>query len=185
MTIFTPVDWSSLDDLVQLNRALAARDWPLATKSYDAQKNINDRTQLTKEEAASFGYAEEVIPTITSRIGSVLKTPRPLGTQLDLSGTYLRAADWTGIDLSAANLEGAYFLDIDLHGVELANVTRFSGLKMQTTIWWEAKLISKPLLEFLTAKFPFEKGTLYGPRYEQYDQAGYDAALARLTSRLK
>jgi len=39
-TIFTPVDWSSLDDLVQLNRALAARDLPLATKSYDAEKTL-------------------------------------------------------------------------------------------------------------------------------------------------
>jgi len=184
-TIFTPINWSSLDDLVQLDRALGARDLPLATKSYDAEKNINDRTRLTKEEAASFNYVEEVIPTITSRIGSVLKTPRPLGTQLDLSATFLKSADWTGIDLNAANLEGAYFLYMDLRDVELANVTRFSGLAMSSTGWWEAKSISKPLLEFLTANFPFKDGNVYGPRYQQSDQAAYDAAIVRLTSQLK
>jgi hypothetical protein len=184
-TIFTPINWNGMDDLVQLDRALGARGLPLATKSYDAAKNINDTTRLTKEEAASFKYVEEVIPTITSRIGSVLKTPRPAGIQVDLSATYFRSADWTGIDLDAANLEGAFFLYMDLRDVELANVTRFSGLAMTSTAWWEAKSISKPLFEFLTAGFPFKSGTVYGPRYQQYDQAAYDAAIVRLTSQLK
>jgi len=184
-TTFTPVNWSAMEDLVQLDRALGARGLPLATKSYDAEKNINDKTRLTKEEVASFTYVEEVIPTITSRIGSVLKTPRPPGVQVDLSATYLRSADWKGIDLDAANLEGTYFLYMDLRDVELANVTRFSGLAVSSTAWWEAKSISKPLLEFLTANFPFKKDSGYGPQNQRYEQAAYDAAMVRLTSQLK
>jgi hypothetical protein len=74
---------------------------------------------------------------------------------------------------------------MDVRDVELANVTKFSGLAMTSTAWWEAKSISKPLLEFLTANFQFKKGTVYGPQYQQYDQAAYDAAIVRLTSQLK
>jgi hypothetical protein len=184
-TTFTPINWSGMDDLVQLDRALGARGLPLATKSYDAEKNINDTNRLTKEEAVSFKYVEEVIPTITSRIGSVLKTPRPPGIQVDLSGTYLRSADWKGIDLGAANLDGAFFLYMDMRDIELANVTGFSGLAMSSTAWWEAKSISKPLLKFLTTNFPFKKGAVYGTQYQQYDQAAYDAGIVRLTSQLK
>jgi hypothetical protein len=93
-TALLPAGWDNLDRLLRLDRALWARQIPLASKTYDAAKFLNDEARLTKDERSTFDYVTTVIPTITAEIGSVLKTARPPGTHIDLSSTYLTNFGW-------------------------------------------------------------------------------------------
>ncbi len=184
-TALAPINWKNVDAVVRLDRALAAREGPLLTKSWDAEKQTIDTTRLAKDELAIYNYVEAATPTITSQIGSVLKTPKPPETQIDLSGTYLKNGDWQGINLEQANLEGSSMSWMNLRNAELGNVTQFAGAHFYRSAWWEARSISKPLLEYLKANSPFTPGLPYGPHDEIPNQADYDAEIRRLTSQVK
>ena len=102
---FAPISWNNVDDVIRLDRALAARASPLIAKSWDGK--TNDMSRLSTDETASYNYIEAVIPTLTAQIGNVLKTPRPPGTQVDLSATFLKNGDWQGVNLDSVNFESA------------------------------------------------------------------------------
>jgi pentapeptide repeat protein len=186
---FAPISWANIGDVIRLDRALAARSGPLASKSWDGK--INDMSRLTKDEAASYQYIESVVPTITAQIGNVLKTPKPPGSQVDLSATFLKNGDWQGVNLDGVNLENTGFLWINIRNVDLTNVTNFTGANFYGTAWWEAKAINRPLLEYLKASYPYREENYSGDkgfpglRPNAFNQAAYDAALVRLTSQLK
>ena len=188
---FTPISWNNVDDVIRLDRALAARASPIATKSWDGKNN--DVRRLTNEETASYQYIMAVIPTITAQIASVLKTPRPPGKQVDLSATLLKDSDWQGVSLNTVNLEGASFIWINIRNVDLTNLTKFTAANFYGTAWWEAKAINKPLFEYLKASYPYSKGNYpYAPgeqpaglRPEAFNEEAYNAATARLASQLK
>lgn len=188
---FTPITWKNVDDVVRLDRALAARSSPIISKSWDGKRN--DITRLTNDEVTSYYYIEGVIPTITAQIGSALKTPRPLDTAIDLSGTALKDADWQGVNLDRVNLEGASISWINVRNVDLTNVTKFTAANFWGTAWWEAKAINKPLFEYLKTSYPYSKQNYpYAPgeepsalRPDVFNQAAYDAAIARLASQLQ
>jgi hypothetical protein len=184
-TALAPVNLSNVDTVVRLDRALCARQGPLLAKSWDADKQTIDTTRLIKDELASYNYIEAVIPTITSQIGSVLKTPRPPRTQVDLSATCFKNGDWEGTNLDGVNLEGTRLIWTSLRNAELGSATQFTSANLYRTAWWEVKSINKSMLDYLRASSPFTPGIPYGPRDEISHQADYDAAIARLTSQPK
>ena len=181
----TPVTWSNIDRVVRLDRALWARVGPLFAKSWDQTKYFNDLTRLTKDENATFSYVTQVAPLITAQIGSVLKTPQPSGTQIDLSSTFLSFGDWKDIDFGEANIENADFNGMDLRGAKLNRVTRFSGVAFAGIAWWEVKSINRPLFEYLKQHYAFDSRILYGLNRESKIRQEYDAAISRLDSQLK
>lgn len=188
---FVPISWNNVDDVIRLDRALGARVSPMLSKSWDGKKN--DMSRLTGDEVASFNYIWGVIPTLTAQIGSVLKTPRPLGTQVDLSATLLKDTDWQGVNLDGVNLEGAAFGWMNVRNVDLTKVTKFNAASFYGTAWWEVKAINRPLFEYLKAGFPYSKDMYSyasgeeppGLRPDAFNQAAYDAGIARLESQLK
>jgi len=188
---FVPMSWNNLDDVIRLDRALGARVNPIATKSWDGKNN--DMRRLTNDEVASYRYIFAVIPTITAQIGNVLKTPRPPGTQVDLSAALLKDTDWQGVNLDNVNLEAASFAWMNVRNVDLTNVTKFKGASFYGTAWWEAKAINRSFFEHLKASFPYSKENYPflpgeeppGLRPDAFNQAAYDAGIARLASQLK
>ncbi len=188
---FAPISWNNVDDVIRLDRALAARASPLIAKSWDGK--TNDMSRLSTDETASYNYIEAVIPTITAQIGNVLKTPRPPGTQVDLSATFLKNGDWQGVNLDSVNFESANLSWINVRNVDLTNVTKFTAAGFYGTAWWEAKAINSSLLAYLTASYPYSKANYpfapgqepSGLRSDAFNQEAYDAAIARLTSQLK
>jgi hypothetical protein len=170
---------------VRLDRALYARGSPIWTKSWDPNKQTNDLRRLTKEELATYNYIDAAIPVISSEVGGVLKTPQPQGTSIDLSATFFRIADWSGINLNGVNLENVSWQYLNLKNSELAGVTQFTDASFFNTAWWEARSINRRLLEYLKRTYAFSPGTVYGPRSEVVTQSDYDTAVRRLMSRLK
>lgn len=184
-TALLPAGWDNLDRILRFDRALEAREMPLIIKTWDADKYQNDESRLTKDERSAYDYVIAVVPTITAQVGSVLKTPRPPGTQIDLSSAYFALANWQGIDFQDANLDGAYFTNMDLQNAELKGVTKFTSAVFSATAWWEVKSINKPFLDYLMAKYALEPRLIYGPNREIITREAYDAAISRLESQLK
>jgi len=181
----TPVSWTNIDRLLQLNRALAARGAPVWAKAFDYGKQDDDFKRLTTAELATFNYIDSAATVITSEIGGVLKTQRPSGAPTNFSATFLRNADWSGLNLSGLSLENANLSNLDLQNAELEGVTKFAGVNAAYTAWWEARSINRPLLEHLEGNSKFVPGRAYGPRNEMVKQADYDEAIQRLTAQSK
>ncbi|MGB7624773.1 MAG: hypothetical protein WBN92_20695, partial [Terriglobia bacterium] len=107
---FVPVDWSNLDFVLKLDRALSTKGTPLLNKSWDPKTQTNDLQRLSPQEGSLLEYFASVAPKISAQVGSVLKTPRPNGSTVDLSATYFKGADWRGVDLSGDNIENMWLV---------------------------------------------------------------------------
>jgi hypothetical protein len=179
---FVPVGWNNLNQLIKLDKALAARVEPLAEKSYDAKTNLNDFTKLSPQEKQAYDYITDVLPTISAQVASVLKAPRVNDSMLDLSATRFKSSDWGGADLSGANIESIALEWVDLKGANLDNITQFEGALFTHVAWWEAKEIGPKLREYLETNDDarFKSGWKYGLKNETFTQQQYDAALNRL-----
>jgi hypothetical protein len=184
-TALTPVTWTNVDRLVRLDRELVARGNPIWTKTWDVAKQKENTTKLTPAEHATYDYIELIAPRITSEVGSILKTPPPHGVVVDLSATYFKNGDWSGVNFSGVNLENANFNRMDLRNAELGATTQFSGVYFYYTAWWEAKSMNRPLLDYLEANHPFRPGLAYGPRDNVVKAAEYETAIQRLTSQFR
>jgi len=184
-TALVPATWVNMDRIVRLDRALYARYGPIRDKTWDSKRQINDTTRLTTQELATYSYVRSVVPVIASQIGTVLRTPRPPGTQIDRSGTYWWNADWKGVDLERVSLENIELKYVSLKNAELAGVTQFSGAVVTGTAWWECKSINKPLLEFLKTNFALDTQMTYGPLDLKVKPEEYDEAVRHLESQLR
>jgi len=66
-----------------------------------------------------------------------------------------------------------------LNGADLSEITSFNGVYLYRTAWWQAKRISRELLEYLIKNWPYEEGA-YGPTDVVILPEEYGEALARL-----
>ncbi|PYK39719.1 MAG: hypothetical protein DME60_09275 [Verrucomicrobia bacterium] len=164
---------------------MSARIIPVWNKSWDVNKQQEDKSRLSKQELATYDYVEMALPVITSHIGGVLKIERPLDARIDLSGTVFKNGDWQRVNLRGANLENAELLWMDLRDAQLDGVTQFAGLHLYSTNWWHAKSINKPLLDYLRTTSPCTAGKPYGPRDEMSSEQDCESSVRRLTSQLK
>jgi hypothetical protein len=177
----TPVTWSNLDRSLRLDRSLSARIIPVRSRAWDRAKLQEDKSRLTKEELATYDYVETALPVITSHVGSVLKTERPSGTRIDLSGTVFKNGDWQRVDLNGANLENADLFKMNLRDAQLDGITQFAGAWFYGTNWWDAESISKPLLEYLQTKWPCYPYQPYGPQDQVCSEEDCKRSITRLT----
>lgn len=179
----TPITWSNLDRVLQLDRSLARRFDAANAKAYVG--GTFNQARLNKDEAQTYDYVHSVVPVITSAVGAVLRTPPPPGAQADLSETYFYNGDWKGVNLSGANLQNIELNYCELQNAELEGITRFSGAIFAGTEWWDAKSISRPLLEYLISKYPLNPELGYGISMLKVNPQDYQQAIGRLQSQLK
>ena len=177
---FVLVDWSNLEFVLKLDRALSTKGTPLLNKSWDPETQTNDLKKLSPQEAALLGYFTSVAPKISAQVGSVLKTPRPSASTLDLSATYFKDADWRGVDLSGDNIENLWLVWVSLKDANLDKITQFSGAVFFHVPWWEAKSVGPELLEYLATNYPCDPSAEYGLNGEKFTPQHCTAALDRL-----
>ncbi|MGB7623844.1 MAG: hypothetical protein WBN92_15975, partial [Terriglobia bacterium] len=177
---FVPVDWNNLDFVLKLDRALGTKGGPLVNKSWDPKTQTNDRRRLSPQEGMLLDYFTSVATKISAQVGSVLKTPRPGASPVDLSATYFKNAEWRGVDLSGDNIENMWLAWLSLKDANLDKITQFRGAVFYHVAWWEAKSVSPELLEYLATNYACQPGAEYGPEGEKFTSQQYAAALERL-----
>jgi hypothetical protein len=182
---FVPASWKDLEAIIRLDRALEARGQPIASKSWDSQKQDNILDKLTDPEKQTYDYIYGVIPPVSVQIASLLRSQRPPNVSLNLSATRISDCDLGGADLSSANITKTIFSRVKLKGVNLDKITEFAGAGFYQVAWWEADGISPELLAYLEndpdAKYDTHRQ--YGPAYEAVAPQVYATAIARLKAK--
>lgn len=181
-TALVPVTKTNIDRVIRLDRALLARVNPVWAKTWDETKQKDDTKKLSKEELATFNYMDGAFPVITSEIGGLLKARSMDGWTVDFSATFFKNGDWQGVNLAGADLTNARLIWTDLTNARLDGVRQFAGADFYRTIWWHARSINRPLLDYLMEKYPFKQENDYGPRDTRVSQAEYDRAIHALMS---
>jgi hypothetical protein len=179
---FVPVSCGNLAQVLALDRALRERVYPLLNETFDPESGTNDWSKLTPEEKKTVSYTAEATREICSQLASVLSAQGPRRTIPDLSDTRFVGCDWSGVDLSGANIERMMLAHVDLEGANLGEVTRFEGASFTDVAWWNAKTIDPKLLEYLEGSRMnmYEERWKYGTRLQTITRAEYSAALRRL-----
>jgi hypothetical protein len=177
---FSPLSWSNIDDVLQLDRGLGTRYEALNNKSYDETTQSNATARLTPVEAEDYSSLREYLLQIGGLTATLLKAPRPVDQNLDLRSSNFMNVDWSGVNLSGANLENVVWRYIDLKDADLRSITSFSGAYVFGVAWWEAKRISPELLAFLMDQSKFDPKIYYGIRARQISIKEYEDGLAKL-----
>lgn len=180
---FVPVEWANLKYVLQLDRSLFIRLSPLSDKTWNARTYQNELKRLRKEERALYDYYTTTLSKISAQIGSVLKSPRPSGVALDLSGTFIYTTDWQGVDLSGSNLSKAQMAEVDLKNANLDGITQFTGLTLFSTVWWEARTIGPELRAYLEQNYACNPNLRYGINEDRTFTAEECAAVSAQTRR--
>jgi hypothetical protein len=152
-SIFQPVDWSTLPQVVELDRTLWSSLDPLLQKSYDRAKNVNDLNILDATDRKKVSSLNSHLELITRSIAPVLKGPRPSGTTLDLSSTDLVNADFQGANLKGAKLERVTFSGVNIKDADFSGITEFAGSKFFSSPWWQVSHINQDFLEYLAKNY--------------------------------
>ena len=185
-TALAPLSWSDMDRVVKLDRQLLQNVQPVWSKAWDQQNNRTDTNRLSADQKKLYDFFNEAIWLITPQIGGLLQVPRQSPEkEIDLSFTYFNGGDWHGIDFDGANLENMWVEAMDLRNAAFKGVTRFNGVKLQNTAWWEVNSINKEFLDYLQSNCPFSPDTCYGQKQQKVSPKEYDDAINRLTSQLK
>lgn len=157
-SIFQPVDWTTLPQMVDLDRTLWSSLDPLLQRSYNRAKNVNDLSTLSAADQKKVSSLNSRLTVITRAIAPVLKGLRPSGTTLDLSSTDLVNADFQGANLQGAKLERVTFSGVNIKDVDFSGVTEFGGSKFFSSPWWQVSHINQVFLEYLAKNYPCETG---------------------------
>ena len=176
---FVPVGWKNLEGVLQLDRALGPRLGKLYQKTYDPKTKTNNDDLLSPEEREQLDYFTSALSDISLAVTPLLRGPRPTGQNLDLRGTWFKDCDWSGVNLRGANIQDLDLRYAILNGADLSEITSFNGVYLYRTAWWQAKRISRELLEYLIKNWPYEEGA-YGPTDVVILPEEYGEALARL-----
>ena len=178
-SVFDPMEWNNLSQVIELDRTLHSRINPLLVKSWDPKKRDNDTKRLSSTEQAEFNGLSAEVKFVTGRIGALLKNPRPAGVTVDLRAADLWVGDFQGADLSGANLSETILADIDLRGANLTGITEYQGITCTDTAWWRASRIGQDLLEELKRTCPYDKN-ITANLVRSFPRSEYDPAVVKL-----
>jgi uncharacterized protein YjbI with pentapeptide repeats len=178
-SVFDPVDWNNLSQVVDLNRIVDSRWKSLTYRSLYAKKQTGDVKKLTQAEKQELEHLSTKLQFIAPKFAPVLKGLRPVGAKLDLRSVDLWTGDFQGADLSGANLSEADLTALDLKGANLTGITEYQGAAFVGTAWWEASGIGQGLLEYLVKTYPFDPRVDYASS-QPIAKPDYDAGIARL-----
>ncbi len=179
VSVFDPVDWNNLTQVVDLNRTLESSFGPLSAKTWNDKKQVSDMAKLDISERHTYTYLQAELKFTTAKIASGLKGPRRNGVVIDLRSTDLWNGDFRGADLSGANLDNATFLNVDVKGADMSGITHYENLDLFGSAWWEASKVSQGFLEYLIKRNAFQPEKSYGSG-GSVSRAEYDAEIARL-----
>jgi hypothetical protein len=193
-SVFEPVDWNNLSQVVDLNRILDSRWKSLNYRSLYAKseageawqvgeageaKQTSDVKKLTQAEWQELEHLSTKLQFIATKFAPVLKGPRPVGVKLDLRSVDLWTGDFQGADLSGANLSDADLTALDLKGANLTGITEYQRAAFVGTAWWQASRIGKGLLAYLVKTYPYDRHVAYGSSQET-TEPDYRAQIYRL-----
>jgi uncharacterized protein YjbI with pentapeptide repeats len=166
--LFSPIQWSGLDDVVLLDRDISDRYLVL-------EKNPRTATQKADK---SLLYAELVF--LGRQVAPLFKSSKPTEQTLDLSGAGFYSSDfsWTKLDGAILNNTGWYW--VKLIGADLSNVKSWDGSNWNYTAWWRAHRIKRELLDHLKQYFPFTESSDYTDSDPGVTKESYLAQVARL-----
>ncbi|SRR6266481_226434 len=178
-SVFDPVDWNNIGQVVELNRTLDSQRNSLISRSWDKEKQTSDVNKLNQTERSELAHLDTKLQLITAKLAPVVKGPRTAGVTLDLRSIDLWVGDFQGADLSGANLSDAELTYIDLRGANLSGITEYQQASFNGTAWWQASKIGKGLLEYLVKAYPFDSKVSYKSD-QSVSRSDYAAAIARL-----
>jgi hypothetical protein len=150
-TSFEPVEWTTLPQIVQLNRILGPKLESLKDSVYDKATGQTHIEKLDDAHRKEYDNLREEMVYLSDRIAAALKG-RGQGQAPDLSYTYILDANLSGIDLSGANLTAATLENVNLAHAKLKNIAQSKEVRFfNSTAWWKSDEISQPLLACLVA----------------------------------
>lgn len=179
-SVFEPVDWPNLSQVVDLDRALWSELGHLQEKTYNPKTNQHENTQnLSQSELVRYKSLPDQLDFVTSKIASVLRSRRPPGITLDLHSIDLQNGHLRNADLSGANLDDASFSYMDVEGANFDGISKHQRVRFFSTAWWKASKVDPTLLGCLMKYYKFKPDWPYNTT-ENLSQVEYDDATKHL-----
>jgi hypothetical protein len=167
---FSPVGWDNLSKILDLNRALRSEFGPLNSL------NINNDKTFSGAKAERWGQLYAEMKSVCEQVSTVLKSPRPAGTQIDLRAASLFNCDFSHANLHGADVSGFNPTRIKWVDADLSGITNFSGSDWTINAWWQAARIDKALLKYLETQASFDAAANYAVGPINIDEYQNDVA---------
>jgi hypothetical protein len=182
-----PVQWTNFDEVMRLDRILGPRLGYLYDRTNEEGKKDGSLSNLTPEERREYDFLLSAVKTISNSVAPLLKGPRPESQTVDLTSSWITDCDWSGVNLSKADIENINLQNATLKGANLDGITSFNRAYFYATAWWEANRIDPLLLKHLkqTASYEQTKDALFGPHYIKVSPEEYRQSLAHLENASK
>lgn len=178
-SVFVPPKWSSLSDIVDIDRQLFQRTNPLLDKVWDEKTRTLNWSKTSPEDKKEYDNLNNELDYISEQLAVLLKGKRPPSQSLDFHAIALWDTDLQGADLSEADISGSNFANLNLKGANLSGITSFENLVFVGSGWWECSKISPQLCAYLEEKYPFNPDWIYA-NGRHFTKEEYQAALTRL-----
>jgi len=175
-TIFDPVSWNNVAQVLDLDRRLNSDITPLYVKSWNPKTLHNDLTRLSPSERRKYEYLTTDLTFISSRLALVLRGERPPNTRLDLKSVNL-FGNFEAADFSGGDITGSVMAEIDVKGANLSGVVGYEGVPFTATAWWRASKIDEGMFQYLIKTYPYDARSTYFPPSTKAD---YEAGVGRL-----
>jgi hypothetical protein len=175
--------WDSLDDYVQINRLLGAA-YDNGARQIANLENDNSKSKGKAGVPKSVLQAQENqlyddLSLTSTQIATILRSPRPNNTSLDLSNTsFYNSPDFRHANFQGANLYNAVFTCL-VEGADFTKIQNYDLSQWKYTAWWKAEKIDANMLKYLSDKFYFEENRPYGVTTSAAD---YKSNLDRLVA---
>jgi hypothetical protein len=178
-SVFVPVKWENLAQVVEIDSQLYQQETPLLAKAWDQKTGRLNWTKLNLKDKNQYDSLESELKFISEQIALLLKQQRPPGERLELRSTAIWNTDLQGADLSGADITGANFANVDLTGANLSGITKYDLAFFPNTAWWDCGKVSHELRQYLEANYPFDPIQTYASG-RQFTKLEYETALKRL-----
>ncbi len=176
--IFPKITYGDLPELVRLSRLLQKQYDATQDAIEDAQRTPAPQTgspampfqpysydymqhQLEQMNAAE-NALDAKLPVVGAAIVAAMSL-HPSGVAVDLSNASLFATSLAGFDFGTAMLTNTRFDHCNLNGADLLEIRSngFANSQWLATVWWNAKRLSRPLLDYLTKYYAFDPTMQY------------------------
>ncbi len=175
-TMLMPVTYDNLPQVMDLLRGIQAALQPLLRDAWTGTSYDNKKLRPDKADTYNLLLAERYF--VSPLVGVALRKPRPdPACVLDISGAGFDGADFSGLDLRGASIDPASWIWVNLDCCDLRGIATFGSTYFDSTVWWHAKAIDPPFLEYLVKTSPYKEGGTYP---KAVSQADYDEQVARL-----
>ena len=179
MDVMNPLTYDKMPQMQSICRQVDANYFAVATPNWDSKLGRVDVARLTPEQLNTYNLVSRQQVFLSSKLGALLRTPAPHGTQVDLSRMVIRNLDLSGVDFGSPDVSATNWTYINLDGADMSGITQFDNSQMSATAWWHAARFSQPFLEFLVKKVPFNPSDDYKTPLP-VSQADFDACVAKL-----